>query len=90
MPTVGRIVHYTLSAQDVQRISPRRTSSNAVHIGNEPREGDVVPMMIVRVWQSDQHSVNGQAFLDGTDVLWVTSAIEGSVPGTWAWPPRTA
>ena len=32
--------------------------------------------------------VNGQAFLDGNDVLWVTSAREGTEPGQWSWPPR--
>lgn len=54
------------------------------HIGNEAHEGDVVPMVIVRVWS--ETTVNGQALLDGNDVLWVTSATEGTGPHTWAWP----
>lgn len=98
-------MHYTLSAQDAEQIIRRRTSSKAIadrialsmwpigaqaHIGNEPHEGDVVPMMIVRVWPGDTHGVNGQAFLDGNDVLWVTSVAEGTTPGTYAWPPRVA
>lgn len=58
------------------------------HIGNYVGAGDVVPLIVVRVWPSGIPSVNGQALLDGSDVLWVTSAREGTEPGTWAWPPR--
>ena len=29
--------------------------------------------------------VNGQAFLDGNDVLWVTSAPQGDFNGGWNW-----
>jgi hypothetical protein len=58
------------------------------HIGNSVAEGQVVPMLIVAVWPNDIHGVNGQAFLDGNDVLWVTSVKEGTGPRTWSWPPR--
>lgn len=62
------------------------------HIGNSAYPGEVVPLLIVRVWPNEygenQPGVNGQAFLDGNDSLWVTSAKEGTEPGTWAWPPR--
>lgn len=62
------------------------------HIGNTASEGDVVPLVVVKVWPNEFGEgipgVNGQAFLDGTDALWVTSAKEGTLPGTWAWPPR--
>lgn len=83
--TAGRIVHYTLSAHDARLIQQRRGISLIGH-GNDPREGDVVPMIVVRVWPDD--GVNGQAFLDGDDSLWLTSRPEGTGPGTWAWPPR--
>lgn len=63
------------------------------HIGNSASEGDVVPLIVVKVWPNEYGEgvpgVNGQAFLDGNDALWVTSAKEGTEPGTWAWPPRT-
>ena len=36
----------------------------------------------------DFDGVNGQVFLDGNDSLWVTSAKEGTTPGTWCWPER--
>lgn len=105
--TIGRIVLYTLSADDVKQINRRRTnggdiadrikrnSENATHwpigaqahIGNAVEEGEVFPMMVTRVWS--ETSVNGQAFLDGNDCLWVTSASEGTGPHTWAWPQRS-
>lgn len=106
-PTIGRIVHYTLSGQDAERANRRRVPHETperrpggakwprqaqAHVGNYAREGDVVPLMIVRVWPDEYGKgvpgVNGQAYLDGNDSLWVTSAKEGSEPGTWAWPPR--
>jgi len=104
-PTAGRIVLYTLSEDDARCVNQRRTTSQAIaresavgawpngaqaHVGNEAFAGDVVPMLIVRVWSGGL--VNGQAFLDGNDVLWVMSRGEGAtpgVPGTWAWPPRS-
>lgn len=62
------------------------------HIGNRASAGDVVPLVVVRVWPNEFgdgiHGVNGQAMLDGNDTLWITSAREGTEPGTWAWPPR--
>ncbi len=62
------------------------------HIGNSASAGDVVPLVVVKVWLNefgqDIPGVNGQAFLDGNDALWVTSAREGTEPGTWAWPAR--
>lgn len=79
-PTPGRIVLYKLSGEDAAQ----------AHIGNAPREGDLVPLLIIRVWSDDPlAAVNGQAFLDGNDVLWVTSRLEGTAPGTWSWPPRS-
>lgn len=62
------------------------------HIGNPVSEGEIVPLVVVRVWPNEfgegVPGVNGQAFLDGNDALWITSAKEGTEPGTWAWPPR--
>lgn len=62
------------------------------HIGNAAHEGAIVPMMVVVVWPNEYGEgvpgINGQAFLDGNDTFWVTSAKEGTEPGTWQWPPR--
>ena len=96
-PSIGRIVHYTITATDAEQINRRRadarnaSSAHAktgymVHIGNKAEPGDVYPLLITRVWQSQL--VNGQLFLDGNDTLWVTSAHEGEGERTWQWPPR--
>ena len=77
-PTPGRIVLYKLSQRDAESILLRRSRGEGV--GNVPREGDVVPAIVVRVWQ---HGINGQAILDGNDSLWLTSRPEGDEPGTW-------
>lgn len=59
------------------------------HIGNGVEEGDTYPMLITRVWGSTPESaVNGQCFLDGNDVLWVTSVCVGEGPRTFSWPTR--
>lgn len=117
VPSIGRIVHYTISAQDATEIMRRRTNGKSIadrikqevqlrdgtqppvfgwpagaqaHIGNDAREGQVFPMLIVAVWGSTPtSSVNGQVFLDGNDVFWALSRSVGTSPGTWSWPPRT-
>lgn len=118
-PSIGRIVHYRLSANDAEQISRRRTTGASIakrmqqavpsadgtaepiygwpagaqaHIGNSVSAGDIVPLMVVRVWPDEFGpgipGVNGQASLDGNDVLWITSAREGTEHGQWSWPPR--
>lgn len=93
--TVGKIVLFKLTSKEVERINSRRSdaqhahagsnlSGYQVHVGNEVREGDVLPMLIVRVWEGGL--VNGQVFLDGNDTLWVTSIHEGSEAGQYSWP----
>lgn len=60
------------------------------HIGNEAKEGDAFPMLIVKTWgDTPEAYVNGQVFLDGNDVFWATSVSVGVGPRTWAWPTRT-
>lgn len=112
VPSIGRIVHYRLSADDVVQINRRRTTRKSIadrmkygddplmkawpagaqaHIGNDVKEGDVFPMLIVRVWgPSAESTVNGQVFLDGSDVYWTTSVSVGEGPRTFSWPTRTA
>lgn len=85
-PTPGRIVLYTLSAQDVEQINHARGTSQGSSRGNFVSVGDTCPMLIVRIWSGS--GVNGQVFLDGNDSLWVTSRTEGDQPGNWRWPTR--
>jgi hypothetical protein len=104
-PTIGRIVHYTLSAENAQQINRRRTTGKLIaeriatgtwplgaqaHIGNEAKEGQVLPMIVVSIPDPDdaRFPVNGQVFLDGNDTFWTNSVCEGATAGTWSWPPR--
>jgi hypothetical protein len=102
IPSIGRIVHYRLSADDATQVNRRRTTGTSIavrletatwhegaqaHVGNSVQEGSVFPMLITRVWGANPTSaVNGQVFLDGTDVFWATSRIVGTGPGTFSWP----
>ena len=88
IPTVGRIVQYTLSDQDAARITQARLR-DVMTEGNSVSAGDVFPMLITRVWGSDPlAAVNGQVFLDGNDNLWVTSVTCGGGHRQYAWPVR--
>lgn len=95
--SVGRIVQYVLTEQDAQAVNQRRADADnfgarsnrtgyAVHVGNAAEAGQVFPLLVVRVWEDGP--VNGQVFLDGTDVLWVTSSNQGDQAGQWRWPER--
>jgi hypothetical protein len=84
--TPGRIVHYTLSGMDCERINMHRAKHGFV--GNTPHAGDVVPVIVVKVWSADV--INGKALLDGEDTMWMTSIgkATGDETGTWFWPQR--
>ncbi|MGZ4519758.1 MAG: hypothetical protein ACXVX9_00140 [Mycobacteriaceae bacterium] len=99
-PSIGRIVQYTLNGHDAAGVNRRREDAQrhqkehvatangvVVHTGNAVSAGDVFPMVITRVWNSEL--VNGQVLLDGNDLLWVTSVHEGEGPRTFAWPTRS-
>lgn len=103
-PTIGRIIHYRLSSDDAEEINRRRVAGVGhqhyqnnewpegaqAHVGNQVSEGIIVPMIVAAVFDGadEENRVNGQAFLDGSDSFWVTSADEGTEPGQWSWPPR--
>ena len=84
MSLAGTTVMYRLTAHDASAVGERRTEA-ASH-ANTHREGDTVPMLIVRDWGD---SVNGQASIDGNFTLWVTSAKQGTEPGQWDFGPAT-
>jgi hypothetical protein len=86
-PSIGRIVHYTLSQHDADEINRRRTDSPPS--GNHASEGDVYPAMIVRIFgETPESAVNLQVSLDGNDSFWATSRTLGEGPFHWAWPER--
>lgn len=87
-PSVGRIVHYTLNQQDADEINRRRTH-RVTRTGNDAREGDVYPALIVRIFgETPESAVNLQVLLDGSDSFWATSRTLGDGPFHWAWPER--
>lgn len=98
-PRLGEVVIYRLTADDAARVNRRRTTARSIaeripsldwpmgaqaHIGLTAHEHDELPMIIVRVTPSvPAHAVNGQVFLDGTDVLWKEDVLPGDGPGTF-------
>jgi hypothetical protein len=85
-------VDYTLADFDAKAIDGRRKASNGVLGGNYAEEGQTYPMLITRPWgDTPESAVNGQVFLDGNDILWVTSrsqdrdaaAGQPAAPGRW-------
>jgi len=87
-PTIGRILHYGLSKDDIARLPGEKPHRNHHSVGQ------LVPLIVVCVWKDefgpDKPGVNGQAILDGDHSLWILSAGEGTEPGTWRWPERAA
>ena len=98
--SVGRIVQYVLSKEDVEQINRRRVEGVGhgkdwpqgaqAHVGNQASAGAVVPAIVVWPHHNEDSTFNGQAFLDGNDVLWITSVPYSaeSKPRTWHWPAR--
>jgi hypothetical protein len=97
-PTIGRIVHYTLTEQDAEQINRRREDFTnrpsgpghegfQAHVGNRAEAGQTFPAEVVRCFGD---AVNLQVSLDGTDTYWATSRTEGepNEQGRWIWPPR--
>lgn len=98
-PSICRIVHYRLNADDVTRIRTQRDGTGSSG-GNPVYVGDVYPAMVVRTY-AEYKSIsapvvcNLQVLLDGPDTLRVTSVHEAKETqfnaaghGFWCWPPR--
>lgn len=83
-PTIGRIVHYTLTQADADAIQKRRTE--AVTTANMTAAEQTYPAIVVRTFGGP--AANLQVLLDGPDTYWATSRAEGDGAGFWAWPPR--
>ena len=75
----GMIVMYKLSVSDIEDIKHRRRSLEMTM----PRAGDLVPMIVVRVWPDN--IINGQAMLDAPMGLHETSVSPGDGLGEWGW-----
>ncbi|MFD4658016.1 hypothetical protein ACFWP2_20600 [Kitasatospora sp. NPDC058444] len=94
-PTLGRTVHYTLTQDDANTINRRRAGRatrdriDVETLGNRAEAGHTYPATVVRTWPGTPGACNLQVHLDGVDAHWATSRVEGTVPGTWTWPPRS-
>ena len=82
-PTPSQIVNYTLTNQDAREV-------HTLHPWGSPhQEGDVYPMLIVRVTEPAETdvaaTVNGRVFADANATLWVKDVVEGAGPGRWQW-----
>ncbi len=97
-PSIGRIVHYRLTAGQADATNKRREGAQQnramaiterpgwqPHVGSLVDVGDIFPMIIARVPPGGD-IINGQVILDGNDSLWVTDAVKGEEPGQWDWP----
>lgn len=84
LPTVGRIVMYRLSQEDVATIEQRRTRRPGTINPHSP--GQVLPAIVVHPWGT---CANLRVFCDGDLDLWVTSAEQGERDRQWMWPART-
>lgn len=102
-PSIGRIVHYSLSDQDADEINRRRVAKPhepgwpagaQAHSGSYAIGGQLAPLIVTAVWTDV--CINGQVMLDGNDSLWVASRLASGVeggpaapsPGFWHWPER--
>ena len=80
-PTIGRSVHYHVSKDDEQLHQ---------YDHNTPRRGDILPMTITRVDDSNiAHWVNGNIQVDNGGMFWkgFIGESNGSEEGKWFWPP---
>lgn len=90
IPTIGRIVHYTVSEDDAKLIEQKRWELPTGSRGNRIEAGQVYPALIVRTWgATPETAIQLQVFLDGSDTYWATSRTQGDGPGQWVWPQRT-
>ena len=91
---VGLMVLYRLTEDEALMTNKRREDARQnrdkmredrpgfqAHVGYVVAEGDRLPMIVTQV--SPGQDVNGQAFLDGNDSLWVQDVFEGEDPGQW-------
>lgn len=102
--TVGRIVVYALTAEDVAAIEVYRAKCKHVDHrtdytlarcaeGNPVHASQMFPLLVTAVYSPNM--VNGQVFLDGNDTLWVKHcefderAELYPHEGKWIWPVRT-
>ncbi|MFJ6841334.1 hypothetical protein ACIQRE_01545 [Streptomyces griseoluteus] len=88
-PTVGRIVHYRMSDDDIARFRQELRHSLRLEEHNAPEAGQPYAAVITSVTDHPDHpDVNLKVLLDGPFDFFAPSRVEGTEPGTWSWPER--
>jgi hypothetical protein len=89
-PSIGRIVRYVISPDDVKTLN-FLISRDRFPLGlSRPSAGDVLPLIITKTSDDVGDLINGQIILDGDGTLWRTNILgdESKTPGTWHWPEK--
>lgn len=83
-PTVGRIVHYVLSADDINKPQNEGQHRAAIVTNGPFGEGGAANL---KVFLDGTNDGPGR---DSTGMLWATTVnySETHEPGTWHWPER--
>jgi hypothetical protein len=97
LPSIGRVVLLVISSALASQAADALSRHEELR-ANLPKEGEIYPATIVRVWPGPggtvepQSLVNLQVHLDGNFTLWVTSAHvdANKAPGTYHWPEISA
>ena len=82
--TVGRIVLYAITADDIWNHVEDRARMNAHAVGQKLPAIVVGVSTMIRIGEV----ANLQVFLDGERTAWIQGVPEGDGPGKWSWPPR--
>lgn len=77
---VGEIVLYKVTASDAKNYAEQ--ISKAGFYANTHDEGQVVPLVVSKIWSPNY--INGQCLMDGPGTLWVTSVQLGDQPGQFS------
>jgi hypothetical protein len=80
IPGIGRIVHYRLSASDIEKF-----------LAGSVIAGEYYPAMVIRSWpdsRPDSTAIDLQVFTGGAHLFSVRGALAGDGDGQWTWPPR--
>lgn len=77
-------------AERMSTVPPEWPTGAQAHIGNDVHVGDILPAMVVRVWDQASGNCNLKVQLDGADEYWATSVLfaDDKKPRSWHWPER--
>lgn len=81
-PALGGTVYYALTEADADAINDLARPGAR----NRVRAGQVLPAMVVAVFDPSTTTANLQVMLDGDGSYWATSRSEGPDAGQWRWP----